>query len=110
MGFGGINIWSLLLILVIVLLLFGTKKLRNLGGDLGAAIKSFKSAVKDNDAEAKRSAEEVEHQVEGSDAQTRPEEPARAGADDAASGAAAESAQRPEPSAREHAVEGNDRR
>ncbi|MDZ7810419.1 MAG: twin-arginine translocase TatA/TatE family subunit [Arhodomonas sp.] len=35
MGFGGISVWSLLLILVIVLLLFGTKKLRNVGGDLG---------------------------------------------------------------------------
>ena len=35
MGVGGIGIWQLLIILVIVLLLFGTKKLRNLGGDLG---------------------------------------------------------------------------
>ena len=45
MGIGGIGIWQLLIILVIVLLLFGTKKLRNLGGDLGDAIKSFKKAV-----------------------------------------------------------------
>ena len=45
MGFGGISIWSLLLILVIVLLLFGTKKLRNIGTDLGGAIKGFKSAM-----------------------------------------------------------------
>ena len=35
MGFGGISIWSLLLVLAIVILLFGTKKLRNVGGDLG---------------------------------------------------------------------------
>jgi len=41
----GISIWSLLLILVIVLLLFGTKKLRNIGGDLGGAIKNFKKSV-----------------------------------------------------------------
>lgn len=47
MGFGGISIWSLLLILAIVILLFGTKKLRNVGGDLGGAIKSFKKSVKD---------------------------------------------------------------
>ena len=49
MGFGGISIWSLLLILAIVILLFGTKKLRN---DLGGAIRSFKKAVKDEDQKA----------------------------------------------------------
>jgi len=50
MGFGGISIWSLLLILVIVILLFGTKKLRNVGGDLGSAIKNFKKSVKSEEA------------------------------------------------------------
>ncbi|MDH3220719.1 MAG: twin-arginine translocase TatA/TatE family subunit [Gammaproteobacteria bacterium] len=49
MGFGGISIWSLLLILAIVILLFGTKKLRNVGGDLGGAIRSFKKSVKDEE-------------------------------------------------------------
>ncbi len=49
MGFGGISIWSLLLILAIVVLLFGTKKLRNVGGDLGSAIKNFKKSVKDEE-------------------------------------------------------------
>ncbi len=49
MGFGGISIWSLLLILAIVVLLFGTKKLRNVGTDLGGAIRSFKKAVKDEE-------------------------------------------------------------
>ena len=39
----GISIWSLLLIFAIVLLLFGTKKLRNIGSDLGGAIKNFKN-------------------------------------------------------------------
>lgn len=47
MGLGGISITQLIIILVIVLLLFGTKKLRGLGGDLGGAIKGFKKAVKD---------------------------------------------------------------
>ena len=42
----GISIWQLLIILVIVMLLFGTKKLRNLGSDLGGAVKGFRSAVK----------------------------------------------------------------
>ncbi len=45
MGVGGIGIWQLLIILVIVMLLFGGKKLRNLGGDLGAGIKGFKKAM-----------------------------------------------------------------
>ena len=46
-GFSGINPWSLLIILVIVLVIFGTKRLRNAGGDLGGAVKNFKKAVKD---------------------------------------------------------------
>ena len=50
MGFGGISIWSLVLILGIVILLFGTKKLRNVGGDLGSAIKNFKKSVKEEEA------------------------------------------------------------
>ena len=41
----GISIWSLLLIFAIVLLLFGTKKLKNIGGDLGGAIKNFKNQL-----------------------------------------------------------------
>ncbi len=49
MGFGGMSIWSLLLILAIVVLLFGTKKLRNVGSDLGGAIRSFKNAVKEEE-------------------------------------------------------------
>ena len=49
MGFGGISIWSLVIILGIVILLFGTKKLRNVGGDLGGAIKNFKKSVKDEE-------------------------------------------------------------
>jgi sec-independent protein translocase protein TatA len=48
MGLGGISIWQLLIILVIVLLLFGTKRLRSLGGDLGGAIKGFKKSMQDD--------------------------------------------------------------
>ncbi len=47
----GISIWQLLIILAIVLLLFGTKKLRNMGGDVGGAIKNFKTAVKNEEEE-----------------------------------------------------------
>lgn len=49
MGFGGIGPVQLIIILVIVLLIFGTKKLRNFGGDLGGAIKGFKKAVKEEE-------------------------------------------------------------
>ena len=45
----GISIWQLLIILAIVLLLFGTKRLRNMGGDVGGAIKNFKTAVKNEE-------------------------------------------------------------
>ena len=44
---GGISIWQLLIILLIVVLLFGTKKLKSLGSDLGGAVKGFKNAVED---------------------------------------------------------------
>jgi sec-independent protein translocase protein TatA len=44
---GSFSIWHWLIVLLIVLLIFGTKKLRNIGSDLGGAVKSFKDAVKD---------------------------------------------------------------
>ena len=54
---GGISVTQLIIIAVIILLLFGTKKLRNVGGDLGAAVKGFKKAMgddaKDTKAESK---------------------------------------------------------
>ena len=53
----GLSIPSLILILVIVILLFGTKKLKNIGSDLGGALKGFKKAVKD---EEKKTAESIE--------------------------------------------------
>lgn len=49
---GGISIWQLLIVAVIVVLLFGTKKLRNLGGDLGSAVKGFKNAMTDENTKA----------------------------------------------------------
>lgn len=50
----GISVWQLGILLVVVLLIFGTKKLKNVGGDLGSAIKGFKSAVKEGDANNKQ--------------------------------------------------------
>ncbi len=56
---GSFSIWHWLVVLVIVVLVFGTKKLRNLGGDLGSAIKNFKGAMKDGEAEAAKTPEEL---------------------------------------------------
>ena len=50
MGIGGISIWQLLIILAIVIMLFGTKRLRNIGGDLGSAIKGFKKSMKEDES------------------------------------------------------------
>lgn len=49
MGITGISLWQLLVILVIIVLLFGTKRLRDVGGDMGAFIKSFRKGLKDDD-------------------------------------------------------------
>jgi len=54
----GPSIWQLIIVLVIIVLIFGTKKLRNMGSDLGGAMKSFKSAI--NDKEETSSTEEAE--------------------------------------------------
>ena len=49
MGIGGISIWQLLIILAIVIMLFGTKRLRNIGGDLGGAVKGFRKSMQEDD-------------------------------------------------------------
>ena len=51
MGFGGISIWQLLIILVVVLLIFGSGKLKSIGSDLGSSIKGFKKTVKEDTEE-----------------------------------------------------------
>ncbi|MEE9447936.1 MAG: Sec-independent protein translocase subunit TatA [Arenicellales bacterium] len=51
MGLGGISVWQLLIVLVIVVVIFGTKKLKNMGSDVGGAVKNFKSAMKDENGE-----------------------------------------------------------
>jgi sec-independent protein translocase protein TatA len=54
MGLGGISIWQLLIILLIVIVIFGTKKMRHMGGDLGRALKNFRRAMNDNDKDDKK--------------------------------------------------------
>jgi len=59
MGLGGISIWQLLIILLIVVMIFGTKRLKNIGSDLGGAVKGFKKSMADED-EADDSRKELE--------------------------------------------------
>lgn len=61
---GGISVWQLLIIAVIVVVLFGTKKLRNVGGDLGSAIKSFKNAMNDDEKAEAQNAEKSEQSAQ----------------------------------------------
>jgi sec-independent protein translocase protein TatA len=46
---GGISIWQLLIILLIVVMIFGTKKLKNMGNDMGEAVKGFKKGISDDE-------------------------------------------------------------
>lgn len=48
----GLSIWHLLIFAIVVILLFGTAKLKNLGKDVGGAVKDFKKSIRDEDAEA----------------------------------------------------------
>ncbi len=66
---GGISIWQLLIIAVIVILLFGTKKLRNMGGDLGGAVKGFKKAMSDDES---KKAETTEQKTLAEGAEQKP--------------------------------------
>ena len=65
MGVGGIGIWQLLIVLVIVMLLFGGKKLRNLGSDLGAGIKGFKKSMGDEMSKEDETPETLESSKSG---------------------------------------------
>jgi sec-independent protein translocase protein TatA len=80
MGFGGISPLSLLLVLAIIILLFGTKKLRNIGGDLGNAIKNFKGAMssgqenKTSQADEKKKVDDVSGRVIDAEVERRDKE------------------------------------
>ncbi|MBL6822801.1 MAG: twin-arginine translocase TatA/TatE family subunit [SAR86 cluster bacterium] len=50
MGIGGISFWQILIILVVILILFGGKKIKTMGSDLGEGLKGFKKAIKDEDS------------------------------------------------------------
>ncbi|HEA50805.1 hypothetical protein LCGC14_0616950 [marine sediment metagenome] len=71
----GISIWQLLIVLGIVILLFGTKKLRNIGTDLGGAIRGFKKSMSDDDAKSE-DPDSLEGQADEQTRQTAEEKPA----------------------------------
>jgi sec-independent protein translocase protein TatA len=56
---GSLSIWHWLIVLVVVVLIFGTKKLKNVGADLGGAVKGFKDGMKDGSAAADAPAQQV---------------------------------------------------
>lgn len=58
MGIGGISVWQLLIILAIVVMLFGTKRLRTLGSDLGSAVKGFRKSMTEEEAKNEAPSEE----------------------------------------------------
>ena len=74
MGIGGISIWQLLIILLIVVMLFGSKRLKGLGSDLGDAIRGFRKSM-GNDG--KSAVEEPEGQATGAHARTPPQAPTK---------------------------------
>ncbi|MDP1862589.1 MAG: Sec-independent protein translocase subunit TatA [Thiobacillus sp.] len=61
---GSFSIWHWLIVLVVVLLIFGTKKLRNIGSDLGGAVKGFKEGMKENTNKLGDKTEEDGHTID----------------------------------------------
>lgn len=70
MGLSGISIWQLLIVLAIVVMLFGTKRLRTLGGDLGSMIKGFKNSM--SSEETKKEEEEAQKIIDQKSASATP--------------------------------------
>ena len=60
---GSFSIWHWLIVLLVVVLIFGTKKLRNMGSDLGGAVKGFKEGMRDD--ESKQQAQQDDKVIEG---------------------------------------------
>ena len=62
---GGLSIWHWLIVLLVVVLIFGTKKLRNIGQDLGGAVKGFKEGMKSPESETPAQSTESAQQIAG---------------------------------------------
>ena len=68
---GGLSIWHWIIVLVVVLLVFGTKRLRNAGQDLGEAVKGFKKGMKDDDKPAGQIGDQSRGDETGSESKER---------------------------------------
>jgi len=73
MGASGISVWQLLIVLLIVVLIFGTKRIKNIGGDLGGAIKSFRKGMTEAD-KAGDELSDIEKEFTDSSSEDAPEE------------------------------------
>ncbi len=73
MGASGISVWQLLIVLLIVILIFGTKRMKNIGADLGGAIKSFRKGMTEAD-KAKDELSEIEQEFTDSSSEDTSEE------------------------------------
>ena len=71
MGLGGISIWQLLIVLLIVVMIFGTKRLKDIGQDLGGAVKGFKKAMGDAETDADAPRATTRHAGVGSPADSK---------------------------------------
>ena len=72
----GIGMRELIIILLVVLVIFGTKKLRTIGSDLGGAVKGFKSAMKEGETEGDETAKQIKQSLSGADAEFPESKPA----------------------------------
>ena len=81
MGLGGISLWQLLIVLLIVIVIFGTKRLSSLGSDLGGAVKGFRKAMDESETENQGKIDKPD--AEFSEATTAKKESATTGSKDA---------------------------
>lgn len=77
MGIGGISMWQLLILLLIVVMVFGTKKLRNMGSDLGAAVKGFRKGMDDGKNDSAEASEAGQIGADATTSSTASKEPAK---------------------------------
>jgi sec-independent protein translocase protein TatA len=79
---GSFSIWHWLIVLAVVILIFGTKKLSSLGGDVGGAIKNFKKAMNEGEAEGKEAAKQIRQSVDADFSESKSKDKSTAGSDD----------------------------
>ncbi len=74
--FAGISIWQLLILLLVVVVIFGTKKLRTIGSDLGGAVKDFKKAMSEEEQTKDAQFKKIEEQQQAQKTETKDKEQA----------------------------------